>query len=75
MTETRKTLYYAGAALLLAGLAFATAPRQKLPSAFFDQGQQFFPDFKPAGEESRLGKVTCFTCHQGSQAPKATAVH
>jgi len=37
--------------------------------------QQFFPDFKPAGEESRLGKVTCFTCHQGSQAPKATAVH
>ena len=45
MTETRKTLYYAGAALLLAGLAFATAPRQKLPSAFFDQGQQFFPDF------------------------------
>lgn len=45
MTETRKTLYYAGAALLLAGLAFATAPRQKMPQAFFDQGQQFFPDF------------------------------
>lgn len=45
MTETRKTLYYAGVALLLAGLAFATAPRQKLPQAFFDQGQQFFPDF------------------------------
>jgi hypothetical protein len=45
MTETRKTIYYAGAALLLAGLAFATAPRQKMPQAFFDQGQQFFPDF------------------------------
>jgi hypothetical protein len=45
MTETRKTLYFAGAALLLAGLALATAPRQKMPEAFFDQGQQFFPDF------------------------------
>jgi photosynthetic reaction center cytochrome c subunit len=35
---------------------------------------QFFPDYKPAaplGDESRLGKVTCFTCHQGSERPKA----
>jgi len=45
MTETRRTIYYAGVALVLAGLAFATAPHQKLPKAFFDQGQQFFPDF------------------------------
>ncbi len=45
MTETRRTIYYAGVALFLAGLAFATAPRQKLPEAFFDQGEQFFPDF------------------------------
>lgn len=45
MTETRRTIYYAGVALLLAGLAFATAPRQKMPEAFFDQGEQFFPDF------------------------------
>jgi len=45
MTETRKTIYYAAAAVLLAGLAFAMAPRQKMPAAFFDQGQQFFPDF------------------------------
>ena len=34
--------------------------------------QQFFPDYKPAGEESRLGKVTCFTCHQGNESPKAS---
>jgi photosynthetic reaction center cytochrome c subunit len=34
--------------------------------------QQFFPDYKPAGEESRLGKVTCFTCHQGNETPKAS---
>jgi hypothetical protein len=46
MTESRKTIYYAAAALVLAGLAFATAPHQKMPKAFFDQGQEFFPDFK-----------------------------
>jgi hypothetical protein len=37
--------------------------------------RQFFPDYKPPapiGDESRLGKVTCFTCHQGSERPKAT---
>jgi hypothetical protein len=34
--------------------------------------QQFFPDYKPAGEESRIGKVTCFTCHQGNETPKAS---
>jgi photosynthetic reaction center cytochrome c subunit len=38
--------------------------------------QQFFPDYKPTaaiGEESRLGRVTCFTCHQGNQRPKSSA--
>lgn len=35
--------------------------------------QQFFPDYKPADGESRLGRVTCFTCHQGSERPKTTA--
>jgi hypothetical protein len=37
--------------------------------------QQFFADHKPSGavgDESRLGKVTCFTCHQGQERPKAT---
>ena len=34
--------------------------------------QQFFPDYKPADGESRLGRVTCFTCHQGSERPKST---
>lgn len=32
--------------------------------------QQYFPDYRPADGESRLGKVTCFTCHQGSERPK-----
>lgn len=34
--------------------------------------QQFFPDFKPAEDASRLGKVTCFTCHQGNAKPQTT---
>lgn len=36
---------------------------------------QFFLDYTPVGpvgDESRLGKVTCFTCHQGSERPKST---
>ena len=32
--------------------------------------QQYFPDHRSADGESRLGKVTCFTCHQGSERPK-----
>ena len=33
--------------------------------------QQFFTDYVPREGESRLGKVTCFTCHQGEERPKA----
>lgn len=33
--------------------------------------QQYFPDYKPAEGESRLGKVTCYTCHQGNATPKS----
>ena len=32
--------------------------------------KQFFPDYKPLDGESRLGRVTCFTCHQGDTRPK-----
>jgi photosynthetic reaction center cytochrome c subunit len=32
--------------------------------------QQFFPDYKPIEGESKLGKVTCYTCHQGAERPK-----
>ena len=33
--------------------------------------QQFFPGHRVADGASRLGKVTCFTCHQGNDRPKA----
>ena len=32
--------------------------------------KQYFPDYKPLEGESRLGRVTCFTCHQGDTRPK-----
>jgi photosynthetic reaction center cytochrome c subunit len=32
--------------------------------------QQYFPDYKPGDGESVLGRVTCFTCHQGNERPK-----
>jgi len=33
--------------------------------------QQFFPNYKPESGESILGRVTCFTCHQGEEKPKS----
>jgi len=33
--------------------------------------QQFFPDYKPDEGTSRLGRISCFTCHQGELHPKA----
>ena len=33
--------------------------------------KQFFPDHKPAEGESTLGRVTCYTCHQGDLKPKS----
>jgi Photosynthetic reaction centre cytochrome C subunit len=35
--------------------------------------QRFFPGFTPAEGETSLGRVTCYTCHQGAAQPKASA--
>jgi len=32
--------------------------------------EQNFPDHKPKPGESVLGRVTCYTCHQGERTPK-----
>lgn len=34
---------------------------------------EHFPSAAPAEGQSRLGRVTCFTCHQGAAIPKASA--
>ena len=33
--------------------------------------KQYFPDHTPADGESVLGRVTCYTCHQGELKPRA----
>ena len=35
--------------------------------------KQFFPDYGRA-ETSRFGKVTCFTCHQGSRSRRSRSL-
>lgn len=45
MHDTRKTLYYIAAAVVLVALAWLSLPRQFTPEAFHDQGQTFFPAF------------------------------
>jgi len=57
MNEMRRTIYFAAAALVLAVLALATAPRQKLPEAFFDQGEPFFPEFTDPNRATSLEVV------------------
>jgi hypothetical protein len=37
--------------------------------------KQFFPDHKPQPNESVLGRVTCYTCHQGERTPKLPPGH
>jgi hypothetical protein len=34
---------------------------------------QFFPNHTPQEGQSKLGKVTCMTCHQGEQKPKSAS--
>jgi len=36
--------------------------------------QQYFADHQPREGESRLGRITCFTCHQGDLHPKAQPI-
>ncbi len=45
MNELNKTLAFCGAAVVLALLAFLTAPKPVTPDAFLDLGEAFFPDF------------------------------
>lgn len=34
---------------------------------------EYFPNHQPATGDSKLGRVTCYTCHQGAATPKLTA--
>jgi photosynthetic reaction center cytochrome c subunit len=48
-------------------------PRKRTARRMIEMTQalnkQFFPDYTPRAEESLLGRITCYTCHQGSPTP------
>src|SRR5262245_27152527 len=55
--------------------ASETNPRKAVARRMLEMtkviNQQFYADYKPDAAESRLGRITCFTCHQGDLHPKA----
>lgn len=55
--------------------ASETNPRKAVARRMLEMtktiNQQFFPDYKPDEGASRLGRISCFTCHQGELHPKA----
>jgi len=54
MNENKKTLIYAGVAVVLLILAIFTSPGRITPEAFLDQGEEFFPDFTDPNEAATL---------------------
>ena len=57
MNETRKTLIFAGVAIALLLLAFATSPGTRTPDEFFDLGEEFFPEFEDPNSATTLEVV------------------
>jgi hypothetical protein len=48
-------------------------PRKAVARRMIEMTRQlnarYFPDFIPAEGQTTLGKITCYTCHQGATAP------
>lgn len=68
MGEMRKTLIFCVVAVVLAALAFLSAPKKATPDAFLDQGQPFFPEFTDPNVARTLEVVT-FDEQTGSAVP------
>ena len=54
MNETRRTLAFVGAALLVTVAAYLAAPGDPVPEAFSDRGEVFFPEFTDPNEAASL---------------------
>ncbi|HJZ71666.1 MAG TPA: c-type cytochrome [Vicinamibacterales bacterium] len=54
--------------------ASETNPRKAVARRMLEMtkaiNQQFFADYKVEDGSSRLGRITCYTCHQGELHPK-----
>jgi len=68
MDEKKKTLWFAGAAVVLAAIAIIAAPGRITPQAFMDQGEAFFPNFTDPNEATTL-EVVGFNDQTGQAEP------
>lgn len=68
MTERNKTLGLVGAAVVLAVLTLATTPRHRTPDAFFDEGEEFFPEFTDPNAARTL-EVIEYDAQTGTAVP------
>lgn len=68
MDENRKTIWFAGAAVVLTVIALILAPGRITPTAFLDQGEPFFPEFTDPNEAITL-EVTSFNEQTGQAQP------
>lgn len=68
MSETRKTLIFVAAAVVLVLIGIATVPKQVTPDAFSDVGETFYPDFTDPNAARTL-EVIEFDEETGSARP------
>lgn len=68
MSQMNKTVVFCVVAVLLAAVAFLTAPRRVTPEAFMDQGEPFFPEFTDPNAAATL-EVVDFNEETGTAVP------
>ncbi|MBD3402174.1 DUF4340 domain-containing protein [candidate division GN15 bacterium] len=68
MDQTKKTVMFAGVAVVLALLAWLAAPSRITPEAFVDQGSQFFPEFTDPNEAMSL-EIVRYNSETGAAQP------
>ena len=68
MSNYKMTITFSGAAFFLALLAFITSPSAVTPDAFFDQGEEIYPDFTDPNEATSL-EVIGYNEETGSPIP------
>jgi hypothetical protein len=74
MLETKKTMIYAGVAIMLALTAFFMAPQRITPDAFEDQGDLFFPEFIDPNSAGAL-EVIEYDAESGTARPFKVVNH
>lgn len=74
MLETKKTMIYAGVAIMLASIAYFMAPERITPDAFEDQGELFFPEFIDPNSAGAL-EVIEYDAESGTARPFKVVNH